>query len=162
MLPPAGLTRAPGGDAQAEALELHVDELLDLVAVGHLPGLHDGAGLDVGVVADEREVVAALALPLVHAPLDVVGAADLEQQRLPVVAAAEPAAAGRGGAARADLVGLVREGAEDVARSSLVAGGTRGDGRIHDRAGGCLGVRQRAGGLVEEGAGLLRGRRGEL
>lgn len=162
MLPPAGLTRAPGGDAQAEALELHVDELLDLVAVRHLPGLHDGAGLDVGVVADERQVVAALPLPLVHAPLNVVGAADLEQQRLLVVAAAEPAAAGRGGAARADLVGLVREGAEDVARSSLVAGGTRGDGWIHDRAGGCLGVGQRAGGLVEEGAGLLRGRRGEL
>lgn len=162
MFSAASLTRAPGGDAQTETLEFHVNELLDLVTVRHLPGLRYGAGLNVGVVTDQRQVVAALPFPLVHPSLDVVRAPDLQEQRLLVVAATEPAAACRGRATGADRVGLVREGAEDVARLSLMASRAHRGGRIENGAGGCLRVRQRAGSLVEECAGVLSGRRGEL
>ncbi len=38
-----------------------------------------GRSWDIGVVADKREGVAALARPLIHASLDVTGAADFEE-----------------------------------------------------------------------------------
>lgn len=41
-----------------------------------------GGGGDVGVVTNEREGVAALACPFIHAPLDVAGAADFEEDFL--------------------------------------------------------------------------------
>lgn len=42
-------------------------------------GRRGGGSRDIGVVADKREGVAALARPLIHASLDVTGAADFEE-----------------------------------------------------------------------------------
>lgn len=67
-------------------------------------------------------MVPALPLPLVHPPHDVVCPPDLQQHRLLLVAAAEPATAHRRRAARADAVCYVGEGPQHVARAAVCAG----------------------------------------
>ena len=85
MLPPAHAA-LPAAD-RSPAAQLNVDQPLYLMCIRHLPrrarrlvdaGGGEGGGV-VGVVADEGQVVATLARPLVEAPLHVLRAADLQE-----------------------------------------------------------------------------------
>lgn len=148
MLLPARRTLAAVHHPQPAPLQLDMDEPFDLVAVWHLAHHVAGAGRrHIGVVSDQRNVVSALALPLVQTSLHIVGAADLEKDLLILLLAAAAAPA-----ATAGLI-IVRSGVP----IQCVAGRPPAGGRSRTGVGGEQGL----GGLVGRCRGVGFGREPE-